>query len=100
MIQYNIYFGTIGKTLGVRYRFTKYCKDEQDALSIAKNGASSLYFKYEGKYGLPSYNKILKDSELTGVDIETLYKDYIDYYTRYWAIPTEVDTIPNRKIKW
>ena len=34
---YNIYYGTIGKTLGVKYRFTKNCKDEKIAKKIAKD---------------------------------------------------------------
>ena len=52
MIQFNIYFGTIGKTLGVRYRYTKWCKNEQDAGKVAENAATSFYYKNEGKYGM------------------------------------------------
>lgn len=100
MIQYNIYFGTIGKTLGCKYRFTKSCKNEQEALSIAKNAAASFYYKNEGKYGIPTYNQIQKESEITGVDIEKLYNEHIYDMTRYFVIPTEEDTIPNKKLKF
>ena len=69
MRQYNIYFGTIGKKLGCKYRFTKECKSAAEALKIAENSAKSFYFKNEGKYGIPSYSKIEEESKLTGVDI-------------------------------
>ena len=100
MIQYNIYFGTIGKTLGCKYRFTKWCKTDQDALKIAENYATSFYYKNEGKYGIPSYNEISKESDITGIDIEQLYKDHINDMMRYYAIPTSIDSIPNRKLKF
>lgn len=100
MTQYNIYFGTIGKTLGVKYHFTKWCKNEEDALNIAKNSVASLYYKNEGKYGLPSYNEISEESKITGIDIEKLYQEHIDDLTRFYVIPTEIDTIPTRKLKF
>ena len=100
MTQYNIYFGSIGKTLAVKYQFTKWCKDEESALTLAENAASSLYYKNEGKYGIPPYSQISKDSEYTGIDIETLYKDYIKYYMRWYVIPTNIDTVSNKKLKY
>lgn len=100
MIQYNIYFGTIGKTLGVKYRLTKWFKSEKDALSFAKTSASSFFFKNEGKYGLPSYNQISKESEITGIDMEELYQQHIDDMMRWYAIPTEIDTISVKKLKF
>lgn len=100
MIQYNIYYGTIGKTLGVCYRYTKWCKNEQEALKIAETAASSLFYKNEGKHGLPSYVQISKDSKITGIDIENMYKDYINYYMQWYAIPTEIDSVPNKKLKY
>lgn len=100
MIQYNIYFGTIGKTLGCKYRFTKWCKNEQDAKNLAETSAQSFYYKNEGKYGIPSYNDIDEESKITGVDIETLYNDHIKDMMRYYAIPTEVDSIPSKKLKF
>lgn len=99
MTQYNIYFGTIGKTLGCKYRFTRWCRTEEEAKRIAENSAASLYYKNEGKYGIPSYNQIEKESELTGIDVEQLYKDHIYDMTRYYIIPTEVDTISTNKLK-
>lgn len=100
MTQYNIYFGTIGKTLGCKYRFTKWCKDDQNASNIAESSAQSFYYKNEGKFGIPSYDIIAKESEITGVDIEKLYKEHIKDMMRWYAIPTEVDTIPTRKLRF
>ena len=100
MTQYNIYFGTIGKTLGVKYRFTKSFKSDKDALSFAKTAASSFFFKNEGKYGLPSYNQISKESKITGIDMEKLYQEHIDDMMRWYAIPTTEDSIPSKKLKF
>lgn len=100
MIQYNIYFGTIGKTLECKYRFTKWCRTEQDAIKLAKSAASSFYYKNEGKYGIPNYKQIDNESKITGVDIEKLYEEHINDMMRYYAIPTTVDSIPNRKLKY
>lgn len=97
---YNIYFGTIGKTLGVRYRYTKSFRTAEDALEHAKKEASNFYYKNEGKYGIPSYGTISKESEITGMDIEDLYKEHIEDMTRYFAIPTEEDTIPRKKLRY
>ena len=100
MTQYNIYYGTIGKTLGVRYRFTKWCKNEQEAKQCAENSVISFYYKNEGKYGLPSYKQIAEEAEITGADIEKLYKAHINDMCRYYVIPTEVDTVPSKKLKF
>lgn len=100
MIQYNIYYGTIGKTLGVRYRFTKNCRTEEDALELARNAAASFYYKNEGKYGLPSFVEINKESLITGVSVEELYNAHIKDLCRWYAIPTELDTIPSKKLHY
>ena len=100
MTQYNIYFGTIGKTLGCKYQFTREFRNEQEAISIAKNAASSMFYKYEGKYGIPSYSTISKESEITGVDIETLYQEHIRDMMRYYVIPTDLDTIRSNKLRF
>ena len=99
MTQYNIYFGTIGKTLGCKYRFTKWCKNEQEARSIARSSVKSMFYKYEGKYGIPSFNQINEESKITGLDIETLYNDHINDMMRYYIIPTSDDSIPTNKLK-
>jgi len=100
MTQYNIYYGTIGKTLGVKYRFTKTCKGDQDAIRLAKNAATSFYYKNEGKYGLPSFVDINKESNLTGISIEKLYEDHINDMMRWYAIPTMEDTVSSKKLKF
>ena len=99
MTLYNIYYGTIGKTLGVKYQFTKNCKNEQDAINIAKSSAASLFYKNEGKYGIPSFNTISSESDITGVSIEKLYNEHINDMCRWYVIPTELDTVPEKKLK-
>lgn len=100
MMQYNIYFGTIGKTLGCKYRFTKWCKSETDAISLAKKSSESFYMKNEGKFGIPNYEQIAKESEITGLNIEQLYQDHVNDMTRYYVIPTNLDSIPNKRLKF
>lgn len=100
MNQYNIYYGTIGKTLSVKYRITKNFKNEEDANNFAKKACESFYYKNEGKYGIPSFSKLSKESKLTGVDIETLYNDHIYDLCRWYVIPSELDTISQNKLKW
>lgn len=99
-IAYNIYYGTIGKTLRVKYRYTKEFKSESDALKEAKDSMVSLFYKNEGKFGIPSFNQISKESDITGLGLEQLYEDHINDLGRYYAIPTELDTIPTNKLKW
>lgn len=98
MILYNIYYGTIGKILGIRYRFTKNCKNENEALKIAENAASTLYYKNEGKYGIPTFTEISEESKITGIPLETLYNSHIKDMTRFFVIPTEIDTISSKNI--
>ena len=98
---FNIYYGTIGKTLGVKYRFTRICnRGEREALKIAKNAVTSFYYKNEGKYGLPSFDDINKESQITGLPIEDLYNEHIEDMCRWYVIPTELDTIPTNKLRW
>lgn len=100
MIQYNIYFGTIGKTLGVKYRFTKDFRSEFDAKKTAKDAAVTFYYKNEGKFGIPSFNTINQESEITGVSIERLYEDHINDLMRFYAIPTEIDTVSTKQLNY
>lgn len=100
MTQYNIYFGTIGKKLGCKYQFTKLFKNESEAKKFAKNCAEAFFYKNEGKCGLPNYKKISDEAEITGLDIETLYQDHINDMTRYYVIPTDVDTISKKNLKY
>lgn len=100
MTLYNIYYGTIGKILGVKYRFTKSFKSEEDAKKLAKKSAQSFYLKNEGKYGIPSFSQISKESDITGLDMETLYNDHMEDMIRYYVIPSELDTIPNKNLKF
>lgn len=100
MTQYNIYFGTIGKKLHIRYQYTKNLFSEEEAKKLAYDEAKALYFKYEGKYGLPSYAQISEEHNITGISIEDLYEEHIKDMCRWYVIPTEKDTIPRKKIKW
>lgn len=99
-ILYNIYFGTIGKKLGVKYRYSMYFKNDKEALGFAKNAASSFYYKNEGKCGLPSFDEISKESEITGLSLEELYNDHINDMCRWYAIPADQDTIPSNELKY
>lgn len=98
MTNYNIYFGTINKNIPVKYRYTKKFKDEDSALKEAFKGAESLYYKNENRQGFSSYDTIEKESEITGVSIEDLYKDHINDMCRWYAIPTDVDVISTKKL--
>lgn len=98
-MEYNIYYGTIGKTLGIKYRYTKNFKNEQEAIRTAKNEATSLYYKNEGKCGIPTFSQIAKEAELTNIPIESLYNAHIEDMTRYFVVPTELDTIPSKNIR-
>ncbi len=100
MTAYNIYFGTIGKKLGVKYRYTNNFKNEQDAIANAKNAASSFFYKNEGKYGIPKFSDISKESEITGLSIDILYQDHINDFMRWYAIPTAEDTISSDNLRW
>ena len=99
-MMYNIYYGTIGNKLGVQYRFTKNCISDEEAKELAYNSVSSFFYKNEGKYGVPTYNQISKESEITGVDIEVLYKEHIEDFCRWYAIPTDEDTISSKNLKY
>lgn len=99
MKNYNIYFGTIGKKLGVKYQFTTKCKDDESAKQLAKESAASLFFKNEGRYGIPNFSQISKESDITGISIDDLYQEHIEDMMRYYAIPTELDTISRNKLK-
>lgn len=97
---FNIYYGTIGKTLGYKYRFTKEFWTADQAKEFAKNVAASFYYKNEGKYGIPSFKQISEEANLTGLDIETLYQDHINDMMRWYAIETMDDSIPSSQLKW
>ena len=98
MIQYNIYYGTIGK--GAKYRFTKMLKSDKDANNFAEKCASSYYYKNEGRYGIPSFKQIISEVQLTGIDVEKLYKEHIYDTIRWYAIPTNLDTISSKYLKY
>lgn len=97
---YNIYFGTIGKTLGVKYRFTREYKNENEAKKDAELNAESFYYKNEGTYGIPDFKQIKRESESIGVPIDVLYKDHVKDMMRWYIIPTSDDSIPQKKLKW
>lgn len=98
MIEFNIYYGTINKNIPVKYHYTKKFKDAESANKEAFSGAESLYYKNEGKFGFSSYDVIEQESKITGVSIEDLYKEHINDMCRWYAIPTELDSIPSKKL--
>lgn len=97
---YNIYYGTVGKKLGVKYRYTKSFKSQEEAEAYAYKEAESFYYKNEGTYGLPSFSDIKKEADYLDMPIEDLYKDHIKDMMRWYTIPSDMDTIPNKKLKW
>lgn len=98
MTEYNIYYGTIGK--GAKYHFTKKCKSDKDAKNLAEKCASSFYYKNEGKHGIPPFTQLMAENKITGINIEKLYKEHIHDMMRWYAIPTELDTICKKDIKY
>lgn len=100
MTSYNIYYGTIGRKFEEKYRITKKFKNDEAALAFARECAASFYYKNEGKYGIPSFKIISKESEITGVSLEKLYKEHIEDFMRYHAIPTELDTVSSSDLVW
>lgn len=99
-VLYNIYFGTIGKTLGIKYRFTTLCDNENEANKIAQKEAELLYYKNEGRYGIPTIFDIDSEAKLTGVSTETLVKEHIKDLCRWYAIPTKVDSVTKKQLKY
>jgi len=99
-IAFNIYFGSIGKKLSVKYKFTKEFWNEELATKYAKDCATSLFYKNEGTLGIPSYDQIELESNLTGLSEEVLYEEHICDMMRWYAIPSELDTIPYNKLLW
>ena len=99
-MMYNIYYGSIGDRLKVAYHYTKDFRNEKEALEEAKKGASSLYYKFEGKFGLPSFTQISNEAKLTGIPMKKLFEDHIYDMMRWYAIPTEEDSISSKDIVW
>ena len=97
---YNIYYGTIGNSLKCEYKFTKLFNNDKEASDMAKSLAESLYYKNEGKKGIPSFSQLMTESELTGISLETLYKEHMYDMIRFFAIPTDMDSIPSKKLKF
>lgn len=100
MTLYNIYYGTIGKDFGEKYRTTKKFRNDESALAFARECATSFYYKNEGKRGIPSFKTISEESKITGVSLEELYKEHIEDFMRYHAIPTELDTVSSSDLVW
>lgn len=100
MTLYNIYYGTIGKDFGEKYRITKKFRNDESALAFARECATSFYYKNEGKRGIPSFKTISEESKITGVSLEELYKEHIEDFMRYHVIPTELDTVSSSDLVW
>lgn len=98
--QYNLYYGTVSGPLEITYRITRSFSDDESAKNAAFEEATNLYYKNEGKYNLPSYVKIKEESDLTGVNILKLYKDHINDLMRWFAVPTVLDTVSNKELKY
>ena len=98
--QYNLYYGTVDGPLKVKYRTTKMFDSDELALKAAYEEATSIYYKNEGKFGLPDYPQIQKESDITGVNILKLYGEHVKDLMRWYAIPTILDTVENKHLKF
>lgn len=98
--QYNLYYGTVDGPLKIQYRGTRSFVNDEFANAEAFKEASNLYYKNEGKFGLPGFNKIKEEQEITGINILKLYEEHIKDLMRWFAIPTEVDIVNNKGIKF
>lgn len=99
-MMYNIYYGTTDGNLKLRYRFTKNFLNEHDAKKHAKEDAASLYYKNEGNFGLPAYSQILKESEITGINLMELYNEHIEDLMKWYVVPTDLDTISKKNLRY
>ena len=97
-MKYNLYYGTVDGPLKLKYRVTKECSNDENAKNSAFEEARTMYYKNEGKYGLPGYVKIQQESDITGISIFKLYEEHIKDLMRWYAIPTTLDTIDNKNI--
>lgn len=98
--QYNLYYGTIDGPLAIEYRGTRSFSDDKSATAESFKEATNLYYKNEGKFGLPGYPQINEESKLTGINVLKLYDEHIKDLMRWFAVPTELDTVNNKDIKF
>ncbi len=98
--QYNLYYGTVDGPLKVKYRVTRSFNDDISAKNAAFEEATNLYYKNEGTSGLPGYSIIQKESEVTGINILKLYKEHVEDLMMWFAVPTVLDTVSNKKLKF
>ena len=98
-MRYNLYYGTADGPLKVQYRITKNVNNQNTAMQEALAGATSLYYKNEGKFGLPGYKDIFKESEITGINIIKLYEEHVKDLMTYFVVPTDVDSVSEKDLK-
>lgn len=98
--QYNLYYGTVDGPLKVTYRVTRNYNDDNAAKAGAFEEATNLYYKNEGKFNLPGYPQIQKESNITGINILKLYDEHIRDLMIWYAVPTVLDTISNKNLKF
>lgn len=98
--QYNLYYGTVAGPLSVKYRVTRSFNDDESAKNAAFEEATNTYYKNEGKYNLPSYKEIKEESDITGINILKLYQEHIKDLMRWFAVPTALDTVSNKELKF
>ena len=98
--QYNLYYGTVDGPLKIEYRITRSFNDDQSATNAAFEEATNMYYKNEGKHNLPSYNQVKQESDITGINILKLYQEHVKDLMRWFAVPTVLDTVSNKKLKF
>ena len=96
MIQFNIYFGTIGT--GAQYQYTMYFENEEEAKKEAYKKAATYYYRNAGDFHIPGKAEIEKEVKITGLDISTLFQEHIKDIMRWYAIPTKLDSISSKDL--
>lgn len=98
-MQFNIYYGFTGVFNPVKYRYSDHYKTEKEAFDDAKTQVTKLFMENCGTNGIPSFLDIQKESKELKVPLKALLDDYIWDRTRFYVIPTSLDTISSKGIR-
>lgn len=96
---YNIYAGLGGGFGGARYDHTRDCNNKEEAENLAYEEAIGIYESYEGSQGILSYNDCREASD-SDEEAEEMYREEIENWIEYYAIPTDEDTETSKEEIW
>lgn len=100
MTEFNVYFGLADGELKCKYQYTKEFKNETEAIKDTKRNLLAFYYKYEGTHHIPSFIQISEEAEYLNRDVEKLITEHIHDLFRYFIIPTEVDIVSSKDLKY